>query len=405
MPLSHFRRAGHWPTLLSAFLYFDVSSMLWIMLGALANSVVPELGLSESQQGLMVAVPLLGGALLRVVMGLLADRIGARRTAILGMVLTVLPLLLGWLWADRFDQLLFVGLLLGVAGASFAAALPLASRWYPPHYQGLVLGIAGAGNSGTALATFLGPRLAQVWGWHAVFGLALVPLVATLAIFALLARDSPNQPTARPLAAYAVLLGRRDTWWFCLFYSITFGGFVGLASYLNIFFLSQYGLSRVHAGNFTTLCVLAGSLVRPLGGYLSDRLGGGRVLSTLYLAVGVVTLGVSSLPPAGAAVLLLFAVMVLLGMGNGAVFQLVPNRFPDEVGVATGVIGAAGGLGGFMLPNLLGSLKELNGSFSGGFLAIAVLGGFGGAAALAYASRSWQNIDVRSPEILGLENV
>jgi NNP family nitrate/nitrite transporter-like MFS transporter len=209
-----------------------------------------------------------------VTRGTLAIHIGARRTGILGMALTTLPLLLGWLWADSFDKLLLVGLLLGVAGASFAAALPLASRWYPLRYQGLAMGIAGAGNSGTALATFFGPRLAQVWGWHAVFGLAIVPLLATLAFFVMFAKESPNQPASRSLADYADVLRMRDTWWFCLFYSITFGGFVGLASFLNIFFLSQYGLSRVEAGTFTTLCVVAGSVLRPFGGYLADRLGG-----------------------------------------------------------------------------------------------------------------------------------
>jgi NNP family nitrate/nitrite transporter-like MFS transporter len=392
MDFRDFRRAGHVPTLLSAFLYFDVSFMVWILPGALANSIVPEFGLSDSQKGLMVATPLLGGALLRLVVGLLADRIGARRTGILGMALTAVPLLLGWLWADRFDKLLLVGLLLGVAGASFAAALPLASRWYPLRYQGLAMGIAGAGNSGTALATFLGPRLAQAWGWHAVFGLALIPLLATLALFLLLAKDSPNQPASRTLADYANVLRMRDTWWFCLFYSITFGGFVGLASFLNIFFLSQYGLSRVEAGNFATLCVVAGSFLRPFGGHLADRLGGVKMLTAIYIGVGMLALAISSLPPLAAGAVLLFSVMGLLGMGNGAVFQLVPNRFPTEIGITTGIIGAAGGLGGFLLPNLLGSMKEMTGGFGGGFLIFALVGGFGGAAALAYASRAWHGV-------------
>src|SRR5262249_52351436 len=141
-----------------------------------------------------------------------------------------------------FPKLLVVGLLLGVAGASFAVAVPLAGRWYPPRYQGLAMGIAGAGNSGTALATFFGPRLAEDWGWQAVFGLALAPTLLTALVFALCAKDSPNQPAPRPLAEYGRALGRRDTWWFCLFYGVTFGGFVGLASFLNIFFHDQYRL-------------------------------------------------------------------------------------------------------------------------------------------------------------------
>ena len=390
MDFRDFRRAGHTPTLVSAFLYFDVSFMVWILPGALANSIVPDFGLSDSQKGLMVAVPLLGGALLRLLLGVLTDHVGARRTGILGMVLTLLPLLLGWLWADSFDKLLLVGLLLGVAGASFAAALPLASRWYPLRNQGLAMGIAGAGNSGTAVATFLGPRLAQIWGWHAIFGLAILPLLATLAFFVLFAKDSPNQPAPRSLADYAAVLRMRDTWWFCLFYSITFGGFVGLASFLNAFFLSQYGLSRVEAGSFTALCVIAGSFLRPFGGYLADRLGGVQTLSVVYIAMGAVALGLMVTPPLAGGAVLLFAVMALLGMGNGAVFQLVPNRFPREIGVTTGIIGAAGGFGGFALPNVLGTMKELTGRFSGGFLAFALVGGFGEAVALAYASRGWR---------------
>src|SRR5262245_52132308 len=137
MHLRAFLKSGHTPTLLCAFLYFDVSFMVWVLPGALANAVVADLGLNDAQRGLMVAVPLLGGAVLRLVLGLLTDRIGARRTGILGLVLTAVPLLLGWLWADSLGKVVLVGLLLGVAGASFAAALPLAGRWYPPRYQGL----------------------------------------------------------------------------------------------------------------------------------------------------------------------------------------------------------------------------------------------------------------------------
>jgi NNP family nitrate/nitrite transporter-like MFS transporter len=288
--------------------------------------------------------------------------------------------------------MLLVALLLGVAGASFAAALPLAGRWYPPRFQGLVMGIAGAGNGGTALATFVGPRLDASWGWHAVFGIALIPLLATLALFVFLARDCPDRPPPRPLAHYVAVLRFADTWWFCLFYGITFGGFVGLASFLNVFFLSQYGLSRVESGSFATLCVIAGSGLRPLGGYFADRFGGVRVLTGLYLVVGATMLGMAAVPSLFAGTALLFAAMAALGMGNGSVFQLVPQRFPAEIGVVTGIVGAAGGLGGFILPIILGVLKQTNGGFGGGFLAFALAGGLGGALTLAYVSRGWQGI-------------
>jgi NNP family nitrate/nitrite transporter-like MFS transporter len=389
MHLRAFFRAGHWPTLGCAFLYFDASFMVWVLLGALANSIVPDFGLDDAQKGFMVAVPLLGGSILRVVLGVMTDHIGARRTGIIGLLLTLIPLLMGWLWADSFSKLLLTGLLLGVAGASFAAALPLASRWYPPEYQGMAMGIAGAGNSGTALATFFAPRLAESLGWHAVFGLALAPILLTLLVFVIFAKDSRKQPAPKPLRDYAAVLGQKDTWWFCLFYSVTFGGFVGLASFLNIFFHDQYELSRVQAGTFATLCVIAGSLLRPVGGYLADRFGGIRMLMVLYVGVGLMMAGLATLPPLAAGTMLVFTGMGCLGMGNGSVFQLVPQRFAKEIGVVTGIVGAAGGVGGFFLPTLLGAVKQSTGSFAGGLFGFAVVG-FACAAALFYVSRAWE---------------
>jgi MFS transporter, NNP family, nitrate/nitrite transporter len=382
MNLRDFRRAGHLPTLICAFLYFDVSFMVWVLIGSLGVSISTQLGLDPvndaAKKGFLVAVPLLGGSLLRLVLGLLTDHIGARRTALLGMMLTTLPLLLGWLWADTYSEVVLVGLMLGVAGASFAAALPLASRWYPPQYQGLAMGIAGAGNSGTALATFFGPLLARSLGWHSVFGLALIPLLLTLCVFALLAKDSPKQPPAKSPRDYAVVLGYADTWWFCLLYAVTFGGFVGLASFLTIFFKDQYfpldaKSGEIYAGYITTLCVVSGSFLRPLGGYLADRFGGIRMLMLLYVGAGMGLLALTSLPPLPAAIVLLFGIMGLLGMGNGSVFQLVPQRFPREIGVITGIVGAAGGIGGFLLPNVLGTLKRTTSSFAPGFAVFALM--------------------------------
>lgn len=391
MQLREFRQAGDWPTLLSAFLYFDVSFMIWVLIGALANSIVPDFRLSAAERGLLVAVPILGGALLRLVLGYLTDRIGARRTALMGMTLTVVPLLLAWLAANSFGALLVVGLMLGVAGASFAAALPLASRWYPPEYQGLAMGIAGAGNSGTALATFFGPRLAEAISWHAVFGLAIVPLVAVLAFFALVAKDSPTQPPPQTLRDYRAVARERDLWWFCLFYAVTFGGFVGLASFLNIFFHDQYGVSKAAAGGFATLCVVAGSFLRPAGGYLADRLGGVRLLTLLYLGVGTLMLGLATSPSLAGGTVLMFAIMGTFGMGNGAVFQLVPQRFGKQIGTVTGLVGAAGGLGGFVLPTLLGSAKQWTGQFAGGFFLFS-MAAFATAIALICVSRAWEGI-------------
>ena len=373
-------QSGHPGSLFSAFLYFDISFMVWVLLGPLAVYISQDLDLSATQKGLMVALPLLSGALLRIPMGILTDRIGPKKAGILGMALTLIPLLWGWRLASGLTDLLAVGLFLGVAGASFAVSLPLASRWYPPEYQGVALGIAGAGTSGTVFSAFFAPRLAEIMGWQSVLGLAVIPILLSMLIFSILAKDSPQQPEPRPVADYLKVLKEKDIWWFNYLYSLTFGGFVGLASFLVIFFVDQYHLAKVTAGTFTAGCVFAGSFFRPLGGYLADRFGGVRVLSLLYGVAALCMLGVSGLPPLGLATTLLFLGMMCLGMGNGSVFQLVPLRYRSEIGSVTGIVGASGALGGFFLPVILGLLKDSTGSYGPGFLVFSLAAGSGLAA-------------------------
>ena len=388
MHAKSFLCSGHWPTLLAAFLYFDVSFMVWGLLGVLVNYIASDLPLSAGQKGLLVATPILGGALLRLPMGILADCWGGKRAGILGMTLTVAPLLLGWLWADSYSELLFAGLLLGMAGASFAVALPLASRWYPLEHQGLALGIAGAGNSGTVIAALAAPGLAEAFGWHAVLALAAGLVLTTLAAFAILAKDSPQRPPPRHLAEYAALLSRRDCWRYCGFYCVTFGGFVGLASFLTLFFHEQYSMSRVTAGTLTALCVFSGSMLRPVGGLVADWLGGTRLLVTVFAAVAITMGAVATLPPLQVAVTLIVVAMGLLGAGNGIVFQLIGHRFQREIGIVTGIVGAAGGMGGFLLPSVLGLAKGWTGSFGPGLAMFAVVAFISMASAWA-ASRVW----------------
>ena len=371
MKLRELHKVGHWPTLLGAFSYFDISFMIWMLVGALANAIALEFPLSSLEKGLLVGTPILGGAVLRLVLGVMADRMGARRTAILGMVLTSVPLLLGWLWADSFDKILVVGLLLGVAGGSFAVAVPLAGRWYPREQQGLVLGIAGAGNSGTCLAVFLGPWLAEQVGWHMVFGVALIPLAIVLVLFALFVEESPHQPPPKAVSEYLGVLRLGDTWALSLLYGLTFGGFVGLASFLSLFFHDHYGVSPVAAGALVGICVVAGSFLRPLGGYLADRFGGIFLLTVVYAGGIVILLDLSTSPPLVWGTILFVTLLALFGIGNGAVFQLVPQRFPKEIGVVTGVVGAMGSVGGFLLPTCFVGVHELTGSYAVGFLALA----------------------------------
>jgi MFS transporter, NNP family, nitrate/nitrite transporter len=370
-----FWQSGHTPTLFSAFLYFDLAFMVWVLLGPMGVQIAHALGLSAAQKGLMVATPVLSGALLRIVMGVLVDHIKPKKAGVVGQLVVIAGLAAGWLGGvNSFHQVLLLGVVLGFAGASFAVALPLASRWYPPQHQGTALGIAGAGNSGTVLAALFSPSLAAAFGWTNVLGLALIPLSIVLVIYLLLAKDAPDCPPAKTYAEYARILKDKDAWWFMFFYSVTFGGFVGLASSLTIYFNDQYGLPPVIAGYFTAACVFAGSLVRPVGGAVADRIGGVRSLTVMYVTAALALATVSfGLPSQWLALAGFVVAMLSLGMGNGAVFQLVPQRFRKEIGVMTGLVGMAGGVGGFYLASSLGFSKQLSGNYQIGFMIFAVL--------------------------------
>ncbi|WP_122613015.1 nitrate/nitrite transporter [Pseudomonas viridiflava] len=386
-----FWKAGHRPTLFAAFLYFDLSFMVWYLLGPMAVQIATDLHLTTQQRGLMVATPILAGAILRFFMGLLADQLSPKTAGIIGQVIVIGALLAAWqLGIHSYEQVLLLGVFLGMAGASFAVALPLASQWYPPQHQGKAMGIAGAGNSGTVLAALIAPVLAASFGWGNVFGLALIPLVLTLIAFTLMARNAPERSKPKSTADYLKALGDRDSWWFMFFYSVTFGGFIGLASALPGYFNDQYGLSPITAGYYTAACVFGGSLMRPLGGALADRFGGIRTLTAMYAvaAIGIAAVGFN-LPSSWAALALFVAAMLGLGAGNGAVFQLVPQRFRKEIGVMTGLIGMVGGIGGFLLAAGLGSIKQNTGDYQLGlwlFASLAVLAWFG----LMNVKRRWR---------------
>ena len=393
MSLRGFLKSGHTPTLFSAFLYFDLSFMVWVLLGPLGVAISKSLHLDAAQKGLMVATPLLAGACLRVVFGVLVDHIGPKKAGIIGQLIVLAGLGLAWfLGVHSYSQVLILAVVLGVAGASFAVALPLASRWYPPEHQGLALGIAGAGNSGTALAALFAPSLAKAYGWTNVIGLAALPLAGAFLVYLLLAKDSPNRPPAKTFGQYLAVLKQADCWWLMLLYGVTFGGFSGLASSLTIYFNGEYHLDPVIAGFFTAGCVFAGSALRPVGGALADRLGGVNTLTSVY-GVAAAALIAASFHMAGpwVALAVLMTAMMALGAGNGAVFQLAPQRFGKEIGVVTGLVGAMGGFGGFYLASTLGFAKQITGSYQPGFLGFAALALIAQAALLGLKGR-WRAV-------------
>jgi NNP family nitrate/nitrite transporter-like MFS transporter len=385
-----FLASGHIPTLVAAFLYFDLAFMVWVLLGPLAPDIARALALTPAEKGLMVAVPTLAGAVLRVVNGILVDRIGPKRSGTISQLIVIGGLASAWaLGVDSFAGTLALGVILGFAGASFAIALPLASRWYPPEHQGKAMGLAGMGNSGTVCAALFAPTLAVWFGWNAVLGLACIPLTLVLLLYVAMAKDAPNPPAPKSLAQFFDPLKSSDAWWLMGFYAVTFGGFVGLAASLPIYFTDRFDLSTVTAGYCTAACVFAGSLVRPVGGALADRIGGVRTLSTVFVVAAIALAGVGSAPDVASALALFVVAMLALGTGNGAVFQLVPQRFAAELGVMTGLVGMAGGIGGFYLASSLGIAKQLTGSFQPGFLVFAALA-LVALAALTLVKRGWR---------------
>lgn len=349
--------------------------MVWVILGPLAVFIARDLHLSPAQKGLMVATPVLAGAVLRVVNGVLSDTLKPRLTGVIMQCVVIGGLAAFWaVGVASFTATLALGIVLGVAGASFAIALPLASYWYPPEHQGTALGVAGAGNSGTVLTALLAPTLAVLVGWRNVLGLAIIPLLIVLALFILLAKDSPRSPPRKSLKDYAQILGVSDAWWLMAFYCVTFGGFVGLSSFLPIYFNDRYGLTPVLAGYCTAASVFAGSFARPFGGAVADRMGGVTALTFVYALVAALLLILSrGVPDLRLALPMIVVTMGALGAGNGAVFQVVPQRFPRSVGVVTGVVGATGGVGGFYLAASFGVAKQLTGGYGVGLAIFACL--------------------------------
>ncbi|MCI4678966.1 MFS transporter [Rhodoblastus acidophilus] len=407
MKLSELKQSGHWPTLLSAFLYFDISFMAWVSLGPLMAYVAKEMHIPIEQKLTLVAIPVLFGAIFRIPLGILADTIGSKLTGTLGQLVVAGACALVWLLGLHSpNQVALFGVILGIGGASFAVALPQAGRWYPPHLQGVVMGIAGAGNLGVVLDTLFAPSIAEHWGWQGVYGVLLIPMVAILAFYLFAAKDAPGSINRVPFSTYGKLLLDPDSRWFMFFYFITFGGFVGLASALPLYFVNQFHTTPVAAGLMVSMIVFFGSTFRPVGGAIADRVGGVKSLSVMFLIVAAAYFAVAFLPvgPAPAtggwsltelppvawlAVLLFSTGALCLGMGNGAVFQLLPQRFRNEVGVMTGLVGFAGGIGGFFLAKALATSKGMTGGFMAGFLFFGCLALLG-VAGLTFVKHRWR---------------
>ncbi len=369
-----FLRTGHAPTLFAAFLYFAFSCCIWVLNGAMAPFISETYHLSPAQKGLMLSVPIIAGALMRFPLGVLSQYIGRKNATLVEMSLIAAAMLFGFFFVHSFNDLLAMGVLLGIAGASFGVALSLGSGSFPAQHKGLAMGLVGAGNVGTAVAVLVAPPLAQWLGWQTVYAVAAGAILVPMLTMIVLAREPADVDPHASLRAHVACLFEKDGWAFSLIYGVTFGGFIGLTTFLPSYYHDQFGVSKVQAGQLTMLAAFMGAAVRVLGGWLSDRFGGVNTLTWVLVIVGC-TLTAAGLASGSLALttLLLIVCFAALGAGNGALFQLVPLRWPAATAVAGSMIGEIGALGGGLVPNAMGLSRQYLGSYLWGFVLFAAL--------------------------------
>jgi MFS transporter, NNP family, nitrate/nitrite transporter len=360
---------------------FALSFAAWGLIGGLAPVFAGLYGLSASQTALLVAVPVLLGSLARLPMGMLTDRIGGRQVFAALLVFSSLAAFVVPMTAS-YQTLLLAAFLIGMAGSSFAVGAVFVSRWTPAARQGTALGVYGLGTLGQSLAVFAGPIVAARWGWDVVFrGTAILLLIWAGVFFALARNPERTGPPATVGAMLAILRRAPTAWLLGGFYFLTFGGFVAFSIYLPTLLRAQFGLSPADAGFRAAGFVVLATVMRPVGGWLADRIGGAQVLSWVFSGVALFALLLTwpSMVPFTVGAL---ACAMLMGLGNGAVFKLVPEHFPKDTGTVTGLVGALGGLGGFFPPLLLGVFRDRLGAMWPGFLLLALT-----ALALRYANQ------------------
>lgn len=347
-------------------LAFAIAFAVWGIIAPMAKTFQANLGLTEKQAWLLIAVPVLLGSVGRIPMGMLTDRFGGRVVFSALLLFIAIPAFMLSM-AHTYAEFLFWGLLLGFAGTSFSIGIAFTSRWFPPEKQGLALGIYGAGNIGQSVALFGVPLLANAWGWQDAYRLFGAVALIWGVVFLLFGRNAPVKSQPKSFGAMVKVLATEPlSWLLSLFYFVTFGGFVALSIGLPKLLQEIFLLTKEDAGLRTAGFVVIATAMRPIGGWLSDRLGGARVLVMVFAAAGLLAWGlaIEHIVPFTIGAL---GVAAAIGTGNGAVFKLVPQYFPRDVGTVTGLVGAMGGLGGFFPPIVLGYIKTYTGAYDLGF--------------------------------------
>lgn len=335
-------------------------------MSAMMPIISKHMALTPVQKSVAIAIPVLLGSIGRIPLGILTDRFGGRIVFSLVMLFSIVPaFLMGGV--NTYGQLVTYGFFIGIALASFSVGVSFVNGWYPPERQGFALGVYGAGNIGQSLAAYGSPVLAAALGFKWGFWTFGIVLSVWLVIFALLARNAPNRGPVKSFAEIIRPLEDKRSWVLSLYYFLTFGGFVAMAVYLPTLLTEVFKLTPQDAGFRTAGFVVLATGMRPVGGVLADKIGGRTILKWVFPGTAIMALFLAC-PLMSTFTVGALGMAACIGLGNGAVFKLVPEYFPNAVGGVTGLVGAAGGLGGFFPPLVLGIIKQQTGSFTLGFV-------------------------------------
>jgi MFS transporter, NNP family, nitrate/nitrite transporter len=365
------QRANATRNLVLATLAFAVAFVGWSLIAPLAKRFQDDLDLTNTRTLMLTAVPVVLGSLLRIPVGALTDRLGGRVMFPIVLVVSAIPAVI-FGFVEGYAALIVVGFFLGIAGSSFAVGVPFVAGWYPKERQGFALGVYGMGNIGTAIAAFGAPAIVDWLGREALGIVAAILLVATAVVFYSMAEDPPRGPA---VDYGAVLRSGWKLWRLALLYFVTFGGFVAMAVFLPKLLRDWFDISLTNAGLRAAGFTAVATLARPVGGFLSDKIGSATVLVVVFVGAGLDAAWlahISSDPTWLPVTIACLTLAGFLGLGNGAVFKAVPLDFPEATGAATGIVGAAGGLGGFFPPVVMGIVKDHFDTYALGFLGLLV---------------------------------
>lgn len=381
------QKQKQWSVVIMSTASFTVCFMVWMMFAVIGIPIKTTLGLNETQFGLLIAMPVLTGSLIRLPLGMLTDKFGGRIVFAVLMISTIIPIYL-ISYGTAYWHYLVMALFVGVAGGSFTVGIAYCARWFPKEQQGLSMGIFGAGNTGAAVTKLVAPAIVAAWGWQAVPQIYALVMTITVILFWLFTYDDPSHKVGKSVTVAEQLAALKDpkVWKYCQYYSIVFGGYVALSLWMTKYYIGEYGFDMKSAAFLAACFSLPGGVLRALGGYFSDKFGAHKV-TWWVLWLSWICLFILSYPQTdlviqtvsgpvsfhiGLNVYVFTALMFIIGVGwavgKASVFKYISDDYPHNIGVISGIVGLAGGLGGFLLPIMFGALVDLTGVRSSCFM-------------------------------------